>query len=184
VSKTRTPKPNDALRRSLSTVALVIGAVLPVAIAFLLVAASDDGENPLDRIPDYEDPLEETVVLPFDRGEALRTQYRYHGAVRIVIEGSGQPGGAASRDVFYLVAAAGETALEPPQLAASALAINGEPALSALGLADDPPPFAPDHVYTGIYDAGSALRYLTFRLPDDMAGDSSGQFTITVIQLE
>jgi len=103
--------------------------------------------------------------------------------VRLVIEGIATDE-AGTIDAFYQFADAAGTAPDQPARAPSFLAINGEPLLSALGLTADPPPFASNHIYTGLYDAGANLRYLTFRVSSDVARESSGQFTITIIQLE
>lgn len=183
MSQKNTRTTGDAIRRTLPTLVLLIGAALPVAIAFFLVAASDDGDNPLDRIPEYEDPIQETVTLPFRPGETVRTAFRYRDSVRLVIEGTAT-GETGPIDAFYRIAGAAGTAPDQPVRAPSALAVNGEPLLAALGLTADPPPFAPDHVYTGLYDAGASLRYLMFRVSNDVSPESSGQFTITVIQLK
>jgi hypothetical protein len=64
------------------------------------------------------------------------------------------------------------------------LEIDGERAISALGLTGDPPPYDPKHLYAVIYDAGPRARRIVFRLSDESAGDNTGALTITVVQLK
>jgi hypothetical protein len=84
------PKPErssqDALHHTLMTLLLVLGSAAPVAIAFFLVASTND-ENPLDKIPDYETLPSETLAVPFDRSEPTYTEFEYWDKVRLVIEG-------------------------------------------------------------------------------------------------
>ncbi|GAB4428668.1 MAG: hypothetical protein Kow00106_23940 [Anaerolineae bacterium] len=169
---------SDALRHAASTLALLIGSALPVIIAIVLVASTNEGNNPLDRIPEYSDPLVETLSVPLGSNEPVQTQYRYYGRVRLVFEGSGSLADGAVIDVFYRLDQAGTGA---PALT-STLAIDGTPALEALGLRAEPPAYADDHLYSAIYDLGGDYRRLQFTvIPDGLGG--SGAFTITVVQL-
>ncbi len=179
------PKTNrnpDALQKTLATLMLVIGSAAPLAIAFFLVASSNHGENPLDKIPDYETLPTETLVVPFDRGEATITKFQYWGSVRIVIEGAGQAAGTAYSDAFYLYTDASGQPLEIRQTAMFDLEIDGQRAIS--GIEGDPPPYNNDHLYAVLVDAGPRARHLAFRISDEAVGDNSGQFTITVVQLK
>jgi len=165
-------------QRAASTLALLIGSALPVIIAIVLVASTNDQGNPLDRIPDYGDPLVETLSLPLESGEPVQTQYRYYGRVRLVFEGSGSLADGTGVDAFYRFDQAGTGA----SVLASALAIDGVPALEALNLSAEPPAYADDHLYSAIYDLRDEYRRLRFSVLTGGPG-SSGAFTITVVQL-
>jgi hypothetical protein len=173
----------DALRYTLMTLLLVLGSAAPVAIAFFLVASTND-ENPLDKIPDYETLPSETLVVPFNRGEPIYTEFEYWDKVRLVIEGTGQTTGTAYRDAFYLFTDASGQPLETPQTATFELEIDGERAITALGLTGDPPPYDPKHLYAVIYDAGPRARRIAFHLSDENVGDNTGELMITVVQLK
>lgn len=168
----------EALRRAASTLMLLIGSALPVIIAVMLVASTNDDGNPLDRIPDYSDPLVETLSVPLDSGEPVQTQYRYFGRVRLVFEGNGTLADGATVDSFYRF---DETVADTPALT-SVLAVDGTPALDALGLSAEPPAYADDHLYSAIYDLGGDYRRLRFGVINGGPG-SSGAFTVTVVQL-
>jgi hypothetical protein len=125
-------KNQDALHKTLTMLLLIIGSVAPMAIAFILVASTNHGGNPLDKIPDYETLPTETLVVPFDRGEATITQYQYWDKVRIVVEGTGQAGGTAYSDAFYLYTDANGQPLEIPQTAMFDLEIDGQRAIERI----------------------------------------------------
>ena len=175
-------QPQTPLQRTLITLALIIGSALPVMIAFVLVASTNDGGNPLDRIPDYGDPMTETLTVPLDRVETVETEYRYYGRVRIVVEGSGTLAGVGTLDALYLFAAADGTPLSAPQLSANGLAIDGAPALDALKLAAEPPDYAGDHLYSAIYDLGRDYRRVRFGIAGGGPG-GVGALTVTIVQL-
>jgi hypothetical protein len=173
----------SALHRTLLTLLLVIGSAAPVAIAFFLVASISD-ENPLDNIPDYETTFNETLIVPFDRADPTYTEFKYTGRVRVVVEGTGQAAGTAFSDAFYLYTDADGRPLQPPQTEMFDLAIDGQRAIQALGLVDDPTPYNDDHQYAVIYDVGPELRRIAFRISDEVVQDNSGAFTIYVVQLK
>ena len=175
--------PNQSpLQKTLTTLMLIIGSAAPLAVAFFLVASTNHGGNPLDNVPDYETLPTETLVVPFGRGEATTTQYEYWKNVRIVIEGSGQAGGSAYGDAFYLYADADGQPLENPQTAASGLEIDGKRAID--GIEGDPPPYNDDHLYAVLYDAGPRARHLTFRITGGGSADNPGSLTITLVELK
>ena len=176
-------KPQTALQRTLTTLALIVGSALPVMIAFVLVASTNDGGNPLDRIPDYGDPMIETLAVPFDRAEPVETEFRYYGRVRIVVEGSGTLAGAGTLDALYLFASEGGTPLSPPQLVADGLAIDGAPALDALNLAAEPPDYASDHLYSALYDLRGDHQRVRFSVVGGGSG-GAGALTVTIVQLQ
>ncbi len=180
---TRQNDSQNPLERAVSFLLLSIGSALPFLIAWFLIASTND-ENPLDKIPDYEAPQEETLTVPFNRETPLRTQFRYRGAVRLVIEGTGQTAGSAYNDAFYVYTGADGTPLETPQLAASGLMINGKAALAALDLEDEPLPYNADHFYTAVYDVGFELHTITFQINDATPADNTGTYAITVIDIE
>ncbi len=170
----------DALRQTLLTLLVVIGSALPFAIAFFLVASTNE-DNPLDNIPDYEDPLTETLSVPLNGTEPVTTVYQYQRRVRLFIEGTGQIGEAAV-DAFYHYADGGLLPDAPP-IPVYGLEINGQPALDALKLAENPPAYEADHLYPVIYDAGIDLRPMTIRFAAGLPGEPTGALTITVVQL-
>jgi hypothetical protein len=170
------------LQKTLTTLLLIIGSAAPMAIAFFLVASTNKGGNPLDNIPDSETLPTETLVVPFDGGEAITTQYEYWKNVRIVIEGSGQADGSAYSDAFYLFTDADGQPLDVPQTAPSGLEIDGQQALD--NIEGDPPPYNSDHLYAVLYDAGPRARRLTFRIAGDASTGSTGTVTITIVELK
>lgn len=172
-------KSREALRRTVSTLALIIGSALPAIIAFVLVASTNDGDNPLDRVPNYDDPLMETLTLPLNSAEPVRTAYRYYGRVRLVFEGSGTLPNGQRVDAFYHYGA-GEASSTP--VLTSLLTVDGSPALEALGLSTEPPEYASDHLYSAVYDLRDAYRRLQFSVGGGGPG-SQGVFSITVVQL-
>jgi hypothetical protein len=162
--------------------ALIVGSALPVMIAVVLIASTNEGENPLDRIPDYGDPLIETLVVPFDRAGPVETGFRYYGRVRIMVEGSGALAGVGTLDALYLFAGEDGTPLGTPQLTASGLAIDDAPALEALNLLAEPPDYAGDHLYSAIYDLGDDYRRVRFSVAGGGPG-GTGALTVTIVQL-
>ncbi len=175
-------KPQTPLQRTLTTLALLIGSALPVMIALVLIVSTNEGDNPLDRIPDYRDPLAETLTVPFDRAGPVETEFRYYGQVRIVVEGSGTLAGVGTLDALYVFAGEDGTPLDLPQLTASGLAIDGAPALDALKLVAEPPDYAGDHLYSAIYDLGDDYRSVRFSVAGGRPG-GAGALTVTIVQL-
>lgn len=171
-------KSQEALRRTVSTLALIIGSALPAIIAFVLVASTNDSENPLDRVPNYDDPLIETLTLPLDSPEPVRTAYRYYGRVRLVFEGSGILPDGQSVDAFYRYEV-GDASSAP--VLTALLMVDGSPALEALGLSSEPPEYASDHLYSAVYDLRDAYRRLQFSVGGGPG--SQGAFSVTVVQI-
>jgi hypothetical protein len=172
------------MKQTLGMLMLIIGSAAPVMIAIMLVASTNDG-NPLDKIPDYEDPPTETLTVPFDREETTYTEFQYVGSVRLVIEGIGRLSmGAASNDAFYVYTDAEGNQLETPRIEGPGLIIDGEPAFAAPGIVDQLPVYNDDHLYAAIFDAGPRLRRIAFRVADIDVSDNTGEFTITVVQLK
>lgn len=180
----QTPRqPQTPLQRTLITLALLVGSALPVMIAFVLVTSTNDDGNPLDRIPDYGDPLVESLTMPFDRAEPIETEYRYYGRVRIVVEGSGALPGVGRLDALYLFAGEDGAPLDPLQLTARGLTIDGALALDALKLAVEPPDYAGDHLYSALYDLGKDYRRVRFGVSGAGPG-GTGVLTVTIVQLQ
>ena len=160
------------------TLAMVLGSAAPVAIAFFLVAmTNNDNENPLNSVPSYTSPIEETLTVALDSSTTLQSEFFYRDSVRVVFEGTGASDDAALADSFYRVSGAAGV----PQLDPSLLLIDGQPALDALGLSADPPTYQADHLYTAVLNVGHNWRHLTF---GSAAGSGSGALTITIVQIE
>lgn len=170
----------DAVRRTVSMLALIFASALPAVIAIVLVASTNDDGNPLDRIPDYGDPLVETLTVPLDSVSSVQTHYRYFGRVRLVFEGSGVLPDGTSTDVFYRFSASGRASAAPTL--APALAVDGVPVLDALELSAGPPDYADDHLYSALYDLRGDYRRLRFSVIGGGAG-ADGALTITVVQI-
>ena len=180
----QTPRqPQTALQRALIMLAMIVGSALPVMIALVLIASTNAGENPLDRIPDYGDPLIETLVVPFDHAGPVETGFRYYGRVRIVVEGSGTLAGVGTLDALYLFADEDGTPLGTPRPGTGGLAIDGAPALAEFNLLAEPPDYAGDHLYSAIYDLGDDYRRLRFSIAGGGPG-GTGALTVTIVQLE
>ncbi len=181
MSSQRTRQPGPALRGALNNLLLLVGAALPFVLALVLVGVLADSGDDRDDASDRDGgPLvQETVTVPFDREATVRTANTYQGRVRLVISGS-----AAGSDAFYRYTDDEGRPLDAPQLDDAALEIDGQRALTALGLGDNPPPYADDHVYRLTYEAGPEPRRIPVRLAARFQDGASGAYTIQVIQLE
>lgn len=177
------PKTIAALERTAKTMLMVLGSALPFIIAWILIASTNE-DNPLDRIPDYDAPIQETLVLPLDRAATVETAYDYRGNVRVVIEGTATGTDGARRDAFYRFTDADGMPLETAQSQDSLFTIAGEPARAALELSGNMPPYSGDHTYTGVYPAGRNWTHITFGTAGDAADIASGELRITVVQIE
>lgn len=168
------------LERALTALLMLVGSALPFIIAWVLVASTEpeDG-NPINRLPDYGDALEETLQVPLGAAGTLRTQYEYRGPVRLILEGTAQAADGATRDAFYLFTAPDGTPLVVPRLAPTGLVLDGQPILAALGLAQSPPRYDPDHFYSMIYESGADWRRIAWGA---QAGSGSGVLSVTVVQ--
>ncbi len=157
------------------TMLMVIGSALPFLIAWALIASTND-ENPLDRIPDYDKPLQETVNVSPDRITPARTLYEYRWDVRLIFEGTLALPDGAQADAFYIYTDADGHALDTPQPHAWALTFN-EAAPDAL------PEYDREHAYTLVYPVGRDWTRITFAFsgPKLAAG---GELRVTVIQIE
>lgn len=180
---TRKDNTRSPLERTVSIMLLAIGSALPFLIAWFLIASTND-DNPLDNITDFESSQEETLTVPFNAGAAVRTDLRYRGKVRLIIEGTGQAAGTAYSDGFYLYTDADGTPLKTPLLGEFTLEIDGQDATTAMGLADEPLPYRDDHFYTAVYDVGFDLNHIAFRVADPTPDDNTGAYTITVIDID
>ena len=124
----------------------------------------------------------ETIVVALDDPEPVWTNNTFSGQVRLVMSGTGQAAGTDWSDAFYLYTQNGELLNDPlPNI--FGLEIDGQRALDALGLTENPPPFTPEHVYQVIYAVGTGSRQIAFRVDDTTVGDNTGEFQIVVEQL-
>ena len=172
-------RPQTALERIVFAMLMVIGSALPFVIAWVLIASTND-ENPLDRVPDYGQRVQETLSVAPERMTRARTAYEYRGAVRVIIEGTLTFGSGAAADAFYTLPASGDAAARTPHT--WTLTVDGAPILAALGM-DAPPAYDKDHVYTGVLDLGADWTRPAFDLaPADRA--AGGDLRVTLIQLE
>lgn len=159
--------------------AVAIGSLLPFIIAWLLITSTND-DNPLDAIPDYGGPLQETVTLSEYQFTAARTTYEYRNTVRLIIEGTLTLDSGAVSDSFFTFADADGSPLEAPVPNDWALTVDGEPFTTALDL--DAISYDREHVYTGLYEVGGRWQRLSFGTTPSDPG--SGDLRITVIQVK
>lgn len=159
-----------------TTIAVILGAVLPVLLALLLITkfSSSGGEA-------EPTPAPETVIVPLNRVISTLTRHDFRGKVRLIIAGNGQVEGTAFSDAFYRYTDDQGQPLDSPELTPFSLEIDGHPALD---LAHTPLDYQADHIYTMIYDAGSDTHAISFALSDPDARDNTGQFTIDVVPLD
>ena len=164
-----------ALERTLGTLALLVGSALPFALAWVLVASTNEDttpQNPLERIPDYSGPLEETLSVP--AGDAVQTAYTYRGTVRLIVEGAWEtPAGVC--DALYCFPANGAPQWQP------ALAVDGQTLAEAAGWDAEsrPPPDPREHTYTALYAVGERWRVLRLQNAVEV-----GALRVTVLQVE
>lgn len=171
---------------SAQTTVLIMAGLLGVlalggVAAFLLVTVESDQSSTADSASISVGSATEMLIVPFDRAEATTTELDYQGMVQLQISGSGQAAGNSSSDAFYLFTDEAGEPRDPPETEMFDLEIDGERAIYQI--ASDLPAYNPDHVYSVYYNVGSTARRIAFRISDDVVGDNSGQFTITVIQL-
>ena len=163
------------LERTLGTLALVIGSALPFALAWVLIASTDDDttpQNPLDRIPDYSGPLQETLSVP--AGATVQTTYSYYGTVRLIVEGTWESA-AGTHDALYGFPSNGSPRWQP------ALTIDGQALADVAGwdTANRPPPDPHEHTYTALYAVGKRWRALKLQNVAE-----AGTLRVTVLQVE
>ena len=170
--KSKRKQNTDPRTRSRFMTAGLIGFTLLVGV-FLFV--NERGS------PVPEPPTRERVIVPFDEINPTATSNLYSGMVRLNISGTGQAAGNDWSDAFYQYTQNGNR-LKVPLTEHFDLEIDGDRAIYALELLDDPPPYNPDHEYTVSYDVGSEPRTIEFRVSDSNVDDNSGQFEIEVIQ--
>ncbi len=162
-----------ALERTLGTLALLVGSALPFALAWVLVASTNEEaapQNPLERIPNYSGPLEETLSVP--AGDAVQTAYTYRGTVRLIVEGQWGEG-AALCDALYCFSPNSAARWRP------SLRVDGA-ALEEVAMWDGQTPPAPDpreHTYTALYGVGERWRALRLQNTAE-----AGALRVTVLQ--
>lgn len=172
-------KTETALKRMALAMLMVVGSALPFIIAWVLITSTNDG-NPLDNVPDYSDPLQETVSIAPDRMTAARTQYEYRQQVRLIFEGTLTGDDGAQSDAFFTFTVADGTLLDSPRPTTWAI-VAADRALSASG-ADDALAYDDEHVYTLVIDLGSRWQRISFDFAPEISG--GGDLRVTVIQLE
>ncbi len=122
----------------------------------------------------------ETVTVPFDEYTPTYTQGLYSGRVSLVISGFGQAGGKDYSDAFYVFENVEGIPYNPPLTEQFDLELDGQRAIIALGLRENPPPFSNDHTYRVMYDVGQEFRQIAFRISDEAVSDNTGEFVIEV----
>lgn len=175
----RASKTETALKRAALAMLMVLGSALPFIIAWALIASTND-ENPLDNVPNYSDPLHETLNIAPDRMTAARTQYEYRQQVRLIFEGTLTGDDGAQSDAFFTFAAAEGTPLDAPRPTTWAI-VAADQALTAAG-SDDALVYDKEHVYTLVIDLGSRWQRILFDFAPEISGN--GDLRVTVIQLE
>ncbi len=164
------------LERLLSTLALLLGSALPFALAWVLIASTDEDAtppaNPLDRIPNYSGPLEET--LDISAGETVQTAYTYRGTVRLIVEGVWEES-AGMCDALYCFSAAGAAQWRP------VLVVGGLALADVAGWDAEtrPQPDPHEHTYTALMNLGGRWRALRLQNTAE-----AGTWRVTVLQVE
>ena len=163
------------LERTLGTLALLLGSALPFALAWVLIASTNDDttpQNPLDRIPDYSGPLQETLSVP--AGATVQTAYSYRGTVRLIVEGAWE-GTAGTCDALYCFAPDGSPRWQPT------LTVDGQALADVAGwdTANRPLPDPREHTYTALYAVGERWRALTLQNVAE-----GGALRVDVLQVE
>jgi uncharacterized repeat protein (TIGR01451 family) len=125
------------------------------------------------------DITRETVVVPFRSGiGGVQTQQSFSGPVTVTVSGTGQASGTAWSDAFYIYTDFQGNPVPPTHPTTHynyTLWINDGPADAYVSPI---PAYRPDHVYTFPINApGGRLR---FAVGDELSGDNSGEYTITV----
>jgi len=169
----------SSLGNNLATLAVAIGSLLPILIAWVLISSTND-ENPLDAVPNYSSPMQETVTLSEHQFTAARTTYEYRNTVRLIIQGTLTLTSGASSDGFFTFADADGTPFAAPVAHDWSLTVNGAPITATLS--PDTLSYDSEHVYTARYDIGSKWQTITFDITPDTPG--SGDLRVTVIQIE
>jgi hypothetical protein len=122
----------------------------------------------------------EVLTIPFNRYESTLTTQKYSGTITLTISGTGQAGGNSYSDAFYLYTEENGQPRTPPMTEAFDLEIDGQRAIIALGLRQNPPPYSTSHVYQVTYNVGSTPRQIAFRISDLIVTDNRGSFTVKI----
>jgi len=180
---------NSNTMRAWLLLGLGFSVILLIMLVVILVQLSPGNQGissniePLllsDFTPETEPEL---IVVQFDELDAVTTQGLYQGVVRLIIEGMGQAGGEDYSDAFYLFARGDGSLYDPPQLEHFDLEIDGQRAIHALSLLDNPPAYNPEHIYVVDYVISEEARPIAFRISDSIVDDNTGEFRIQVYQL-
>ena len=168
-------RPAERLTRNQRIVIGVTALIFVAAVPFMWF-------NQQRRQPEIGPGLmaDEIVIVPFRRLEPTVTEQLFTGKITLVISGSGQAGGTDYSDAFYLYQHGDGVAYDPPQLEHFDLEIDGQRAIYTLGLLENPPPYAPDHVYQVVYDVGPVPRQIKLRISDEIVDDNFGAFRIEI----
>ncbi len=150
---------------------------IPVSVE--LVSSRDLGCGTSDT--DTNGHIRETLNVSFkDGATGVATENTYSGLVTIIVQGTGQAGGTAWSDAFYVFTDGEGNNIQPQHptdFYNFTLWINGEPADT---LVKPIPPFNADHVYQFTIRApGGRLR---FAVGDVYVVDNSGYFTVQILK--
>ena len=150
---------------------------IPVSVE--LISSQDLGCGTTDT--DTDSHIRETLTISFkDGATGVATENTYSGPVTIIVQGTGQAGGTAWSDAFYVFSDGEGNNIEPQHptdFYNFTLWINGEPADT---LVSPIPPFNADHVYQFTIRAPGGR--LHFAVGDVYVVDNSGYFTVQILK--
>jgi hypothetical protein len=125
--------------------------------------------------------VRETLTVSFkDGATGVSTENHYSGLVTIIVQGTGQAGGTARSDAFYVFTDNNGENIEPihpKDFYNFTLWINGEPADT---LVDPVPPYNADHVYEFTIKAPGGR--LVFAVGDVYVVDNDGYYTVQILK--
>jgi hypothetical protein len=158
-----------------------IGAyVVHVPLSVELVSSRDLGCISIEPIS-TDSHIRETLTVSFkDGATGVSTENHYSGLVTMIVQGTGQAGGTARSDAFYVFTDNNGENIEPihpKDFYNFTLWINGEPADT---LVDPIPPYNADHVYEFTIKAPGGR--LVFAVGDVYVVDNDGYYTVQILK--
>lgn len=154
-----------------------------VPVAVELVSSQDLGceATVIDNTTQIDSHVRETLPVSFkDGATGISTENHYAGDVTILAQGTGQAGGTAWSDAFYVFTDGNGQLIDPvhpKDFYNFTLWINGEPADT---LVNPIPPFNADHTYQFTIKAPGGQ--LVFAVGDVYVADNAGYYTIQIMK--
>lgn len=131
--------------------------------------------------------VEETLIAPVNTNQNVLTTHSYAGAVTIMISGEGEMDSDTGHDALYHYGKQFEDGKQPLYCCFEGLIIDDEPITRFRFFfgnvhvgSGEPPEYNPQHRYAFVYQLGSELRKIAFRLTNGNPDTQGSPFTVFV----